>query len=102
MTTMGNFAMLDMQGKPMDYYKTYRDKIRLVTKERVLEVAKKYVRPEKAAIMIVGDWEPCNKGGEKFAGPAGQARPGPPRQPQGPHDGRGDQSAGEACARPLG
>jgi zinc protease len=69
MTTMGNFATLDMQGKPMDYYKTYRDKIRLVTKKRVLEVAKKYVHPEKAAIMIVGDWEPCNKGGDKFPGP---------------------------------
>ena len=69
MTTMGNFVTLDMQGKPMDYYKTYRDKIRLVTKERILEVAKKYVHPEKAAIMIVGDWEPCNKGGEKFPGP---------------------------------
>ncbi len=69
MTTMGNFATLDMQGKPMDYYKTYRDRVRLVTKQQVLEVAKKYVHPEKAAIMIVGDWEPCNKGGDKFPGP---------------------------------
>lgn len=69
MTAMENFAALDMQGKPMDYYKTYRDRIRLVTKEKVLEVAKKYVHPDKAAIMIVGDWEPCNKGGDKFAGP---------------------------------
>jgi predicted Zn-dependent peptidase len=69
MTTLGHFVMLEMQGKPMDYYKTYRDKIRLVTKEWVLEVAKKYVRPEKAAIMIVGDWEPCNTGGDQFPGP---------------------------------
>jgi len=69
MTTMGNFATLDMQGKPMDYYRTFRDKIRLVTKDRVLEVAKKYVHSEKAAIMIVGDWEPCNKGGDQFPGP---------------------------------
>ena len=69
MTAMSNFVMLDVQGKPMDYYKTYRDRIRLVTKDRVLEVAKKYVHPEKAAIMIVGDWEPCNKGGDQFPGP---------------------------------
>jgi zinc protease len=69
MATMGNFALLDMQGKPMDYYKTYRDRIRLVTKDRVFEVAKKYVHPERAAIMIVGDWEPCNKGGDQFPGP---------------------------------
>jgi zinc protease len=69
LATMTNFALLDMQGKPMDYYKTYRDKIRLVTKEKVLEMAQKYVRPEQAAIMIVGDWEPCNKGSDKFPGP---------------------------------
>ncbi len=68
-TTMRNFAMLELQGKPMDYYKTYRDKIRSVTKEKVLEVAKKYIRPEKMVIMIVGDWEPCNQGDPKFPGP---------------------------------
>lgn len=68
-TTMRNFAMLELQGKPMDYYKTYRDKIRSVTKEKVLEVAKKYIQPEKMVIMIVGDWEPCNQGDPKFPGP---------------------------------
>jgi len=66
--TMMNFANLEMQGKSMDYYKTYRDKIKIVSKEKVLEVANKYIQPEKMAIMIVGDWEPCNKGSEKFAG----------------------------------
>ncbi|MCK7489729.1 MAG: insulinase family protein [Anaerotruncus sp.] len=25
--------------------------------------------PDKIAIMIVGDWEPCNKGGDKWPGP---------------------------------
>jgi len=67
--TMANFAELEMQGKPWDYYKTYRDKIRNVTKEKVLEVAKKYIHPEKMVIMIVGDWEPCNQGDAKFPGP---------------------------------
>lgn len=67
--TMSNFAMLEMQGKPMDYYKTYRNNFENVTREKVLEVAKKYIHPDKMAIMIVGDWEPCNKGGEKLAGP---------------------------------
>ncbi len=67
--TMSNFALLEMQGKPMDYYKTYRSKFESVTKEKVLEVAKKYIHPEKMAIMIVGDWDPCNKGGDKLAGP---------------------------------
>jgi zinc protease len=67
--TMSSFANLEMTGKPMDYYKTYRSKIQAVTKARVQEVAAKYIHPEKAAIMIVGDFEPCNKGGDKWPGP---------------------------------
>jgi hypothetical protein len=61
-----------MEGKPMDYYKTFRGKVQSVTREKVLEVAKKYIHPDKMAIMIVGDWDPCNKGGEKLAGPLDQ------------------------------
>jgi len=64
--TMSSFANLEMTGKPMDYYKTYRDKIKAVTKARVQEVANTYIHPDKIAIMIVGDWEPCNKGSDKF------------------------------------
>jgi predicted Zn-dependent peptidase len=68
-TTMSNFANLETTGKPIDYYKTYLAKIRAVTKARVQEVAAKYIQPGKIAMMIVGDWEPCNKGGEKWPGP---------------------------------
>jgi predicted Zn-dependent peptidase len=67
--TMGTFANLEMTGKRMDYYRTYRDKIRAVTKARVQEVANKYIHPDKLAILIVGDWEPCNQGSDKFPGP---------------------------------
>jgi predicted Zn-dependent peptidase len=67
--TMSSFANLEMTGKPMDYYKTYRSKFQAVTKARVQEVATKYVHPDKAAVMIVGDFEPCNKGGDKWPGP---------------------------------
>jgi zinc protease len=67
--TMSAFANLELQGKPMDYFKTYRDKIKAVTKAKVLEAAQKYIQPSKAVIMIVGDFEPCNKGGEKWPGP---------------------------------
>ena len=67
--TMANFANLEMTGKPIDYYRTYRDKVKAVTKARVQEVAQKYIQPDKIAIMIVGDWEPCNKGGDKWSGP---------------------------------
>ncbi len=68
-STMSTFANLDMTGKPMDYYKTYRDKIKAVTKAKVQEVAKKYIHPDNCVIMIVGDFEPCNAGGDKWPGP---------------------------------
>jgi len=67
--TMMSFANLEMTGKPMDYYKTYRSKIQAVTKARVQEAATKYIQPDKIVMMIVGDWEPCNKGGDKWSGP---------------------------------
>ncbi|NIM58681.1 MAG: hypothetical protein GTO16_07025, partial [Candidatus Aminicenantes bacterium] len=60
--TMSTFASLEMTGRPMDYYDTYRDKIKAVTKAKIQQVANKYIRPDEAAIMIVGDFEPCNKG----------------------------------------
>jgi predicted Zn-dependent peptidase len=68
-TTMASFANLEMTGKPMDYYKTYRAKIQAVTKAKVQEAANKYIHPDKIAILVVGDWEPCNKGGDKWPGP---------------------------------
>lgn len=67
--TMSAFAELEMTGQPLDYYKTYRDKIRAVDKKKVQEVANKYIHPEKAVIMIVGDFEPCNEGGDEWPGP---------------------------------
>ena len=67
--TMASFANLEMTGKPADYYRTYRDKIKAVTKARVQEVAQKYIHPDKLAVLIVGDWEPCNKGSDKFPYP---------------------------------
>ncbi len=66
---MSSFANLEMNGRPMDYYKTYRDKIKAVTKAKVQEVANKYIQPDKLVAMIVGDWEPCNKGGDQWPGP---------------------------------
>lgn len=68
-STMSTFANLEMTGKPMNYYKTYRDKIKAVTRAKVQEVANKYIHPDKAVIMIVGDFEPCNKGGDEWPGP---------------------------------
>ena len=40
---------------PSDYLKTYRDQINAVTAEDVQRVAQKYVTPDRAAVVIVGD-----------------------------------------------
>ena len=46
---------IKMFGLPQDYLETYRRQIQAVTIEQVQEVAKKYVKPDEAAIIIVGD-----------------------------------------------
>jgi zinc protease len=42
---------------PDDYLQTYRDKINEITLEDIERAAKKYITPEKIAIVIVGDAE---------------------------------------------
>ncbi len=42
---------------PADYLQTYRDKINAVTLDDVQRTAKKYISPDKIAIVIVGDAE---------------------------------------------
>jgi predicted Zn-dependent peptidase len=40
---------------PDDYLKTYRDEVMAVTADDIQRVAQKYVRPDLAAVVIVGD-----------------------------------------------
>jgi len=44
--------MLDL---PSDYLQTYRDQIQAVTVDEIQRVAAKYVKPDEAAIIVVGD-----------------------------------------------
>jgi len=46
-----------LYGLPENYLQTYRDKVHAVTADEVLRVAQKHVRPDEAAIIIVGDAE---------------------------------------------
>jgi zinc protease len=46
---------IKMFGLPQDYLETYRSQIQEVTIGQVQHVARKYVRPDEAAIIIVGD-----------------------------------------------
>ena len=47
-----SIKMLDL---PDDYLHTYRERISAVTKDDIQRVAQKYVTPDRAAIVIVGD-----------------------------------------------
>lgn len=46
-----------LYGLPEDYLQTYRENVDAVTAEQVLSVAKRCVRPDEMAIVIVGDAE---------------------------------------------
>lgn len=53
--TVANFALNVIKyGLPKDYYNNYLKSLDAVTKEDVLAVAKKFIRPENATIVIVG------------------------------------------------
>jgi zinc protease len=48
-------VQIKMFGLPDDYLETYRQRIQAATIEEIQEVATKYVKPDEAAIIIVGD-----------------------------------------------
>jgi zinc protease len=49
---MVNIRMFDL---PDDYLRTYRDHVNAVTVEQIQAMAQKYITPDEAAIVIVGD-----------------------------------------------
>jgi predicted Zn-dependent peptidase len=54
--TVANFALNTMMyGLSEDYYNTYLQKLQAVTIEDVARVAKKYITPSKARIVVVGN-----------------------------------------------
>jgi predicted Zn-dependent peptidase len=44
-------------GRSHDYWKTWRDQVRAVTSGDVLDVARKYLKPEAIVFLVVGKWE---------------------------------------------
>ncbi len=48
-------VQIKMLGLPDDYLELYRAQIQAVTREEIQAVAQKYIRPDEAAIVIVGD-----------------------------------------------
>jgi len=43
--------------RPKNYWQTFRDKVRGVTREDLKRVAERYLDPKTMAILVVGDWD---------------------------------------------
>ncbi|MCZ2389531.1 MAG: insulinase family protein [Acidobacteria bacterium] len=57
----------ELYGLPEDYLQTYRDKVSSVTADEVQDAARKYIRPDEMAIIVVGDAKSVLPQIEEFA-----------------------------------
>ena len=48
-------VQIKMLGLPNDYLEKYRDRVQAVTAEEIQRVAAEYIRPDLAAVIVVGD-----------------------------------------------
>jgi zinc protease len=53
--TVYELAQLEFQGLPPDYYETLLDRYRSLTSARLHETARRHLRPDDLAIVVVGD-----------------------------------------------
>ena len=64
---VNRFLTFEYYGLPTSYLETYLENIRKVTKEDILRVAQKYLKPDQTVILVVGNKEkfeaPLNKFG---------------------------------------
>jgi zinc protease len=61
-----NFANLEFNGRPMDYYDTYLAKYEKVTVADLKRVALKWLQPDKMIIMVAGSIDECKAGADKI------------------------------------
>ncbi|MEM1330149.1 MAG: pitrilysin family protein [Planctomycetota bacterium] len=66
---LGVFINDEWTGRDPGFWATYRDRVRAVTRADVQRVAKEYLDPENAAILIVGPWD------DIYAGNANEVDP---------------------------
>ena len=70
---LGVFINDEWTGRDPNYWATYRDRVRAVTRADVRDVAYEYLRPDTAAILVVGPWEQIYTGNINEVDPARQA-----------------------------
>jgi zinc protease len=61
-----NFAELEFEQRPMDYYDTYLARYEKVTLADVRRVAQKYLQTDKMVILVAGNSEECRAGADKM------------------------------------
>lgn len=59
-----NFARLEADGRPMDYYEKYLEKYRKVTLDDVKRAAQKWLKPDQMIIMVCGNIAECKAGAD--------------------------------------
>ena len=52
---LGQLAFVDLHGLPDDYLNTFVSRVYAVTPAQIQQMAAKYIQPEKATIVVVGD-----------------------------------------------
>jgi predicted Zn-dependent peptidase len=66
--TIARFALnIERYNLPKDYYETYLEKLSKVTAEDVLSMAQKYLKPESANIIAVGNADELSKSMKQFS-----------------------------------
>jgi predicted Zn-dependent peptidase len=61
-----NFARLELEGRPKDYYDTYLSRYQKVALADIKRVAKKYLQPDKMVILVTGYVDECRAGADKL------------------------------------
>lgn len=51
------FVNDEWTNRPKDFWKTFRDRVKAVTREDIRRVARAHLDPEKMAILVVGNWD---------------------------------------------
>ncbi len=62
---VANFAGLEFDGRPRDYYETYLGRYQKVTVADIKRVAQKYLQPDKMVVLITGYIDECKAGADK-------------------------------------
>jgi zinc protease len=66
--TVARFAInIERYHLPKDYYENYLKNLAAVTSDDVYAMAQKYIRPDNATILVVGDQESISKSLERFS-----------------------------------